>query len=73
MRGMVGQTTLIIILLLASAWFFLNAWATLDLYYNYPGAGRQATIYLAVSGVLLAAAIWRAVVVIRRRRRNRPT
>jgi hypothetical protein len=73
MRGILGQTILIITLLLASAWCFLNAWATVDLFYNDSRAGRQATIYIVVSGVLLAAAIWRSVVVIMRQRRNRPT
>jgi hypothetical protein len=70
-RGFAWQIILIIALLLASAWCFLNAWATLDLFYNHPGANRQATAYIVASGAFLAAAAWRLVIVIIRQRRGR--
>jgi hypothetical protein len=70
-RGFAWQIILIIALLLASAWCFLNAWATLDLFYSHPGASRQATAYIVASGAFLAAAVWGLVIVVIRQRRGR--
>jgi len=55
-RGIALQVILVVALVLAGAWCFLNAWATVDLFYNHPDAARQATAYLLASGVFLAAA-----------------
>ena len=70
MRKSAREAALVVILLLAAAVCILNAWATVDLYYDLPGAGRQATLYLAGFALLTATAIWRLVVALEYWRRE---
>jgi len=70
MKSGIGQVVVILVLLAGSAFCYVSAWGTWDLFYNYPGAGRQVAVYMTASGILLALAVWRVVALILRRRRG---